>query len=167
MGDKWAPIVPAARVLVLAGLVRSIAATTGPIFHALGKPRIDTNWQIIRFLILLIFIYQFTLWWNILGTSIAVFISILVATVGLTAKTIVLIKCDVLSFVKAICLPLIKTILVAVPIFMFLSNAQSINWWHLVSFSGLYVVLYLFLIYLADRLLNYGLSKVIKEILSH
>jgi O-antigen/teichoic acid export membrane protein len=167
MGDKWAPMIPAVRVLVLAGLVRSIAATTGPIFHALGKPRIDTTWQVIRFLVLLILIYPLTLWLNILGTSIAVFISTLVATVGFTAETIALIKCEVSSFVRAICLPLIKTILAAVPIFILLSYAQSINLWQLVSFSGLYVALYLFLIYLTDHLLNYGISRVIKETLSH
>ena len=43
LGDKWTPMVPAAQVLVMAGLLRSIAATTGPIFHALGKPKIDSK----------------------------------------------------------------------------------------------------------------------------
>jgi O-antigen/teichoic acid export membrane protein len=167
LGDKWTPMVPAAQVLVMAGLLRSIAATTGPIFHALGKPKIDTNWQIIRFLVLLTLIYPLTLQWNILGTSIAVFISILAATIGFTAKTIKLIKFDVSSLVRPICLPLVKTTLAALPIFMFLRSASFVNWWYFVLLLGLYLALYLFLTYLADRFLNYGLSKIIKEILCY
>ena len=167
LGDKWTPMVPAAQVLVMAGLLRSIAATTGPIFNALGKPKIDTNWQIIRFLVLLTLIYPLTLQWNILGTSIAVFISILAATIGFTAKTIKLIKFDVSSLVRPICLPLVKTTLAALPIFMFLRNASFVNWWYFVLLLGLYLALYLFLTYLADRFLNYGLSKIIKEILCY
>ncbi len=42
LGEKWIPMVPVVQVLVLAGLIRSIAATTGPIFHGVGKPKINT-----------------------------------------------------------------------------------------------------------------------------
>ena len=56
MGEKWIPMVPSLQVLSLAALGRSIMATTSPIFHATGKPQIDTKLQMIRLFILSILI---------------------------------------------------------------------------------------------------------------
>ena len=79
--------VPAVQVLVLAGLIRSIAATTGPIFHGVGKPKINTMWQTIRLIVLLSLIYPLSLRWSITGTSLAVLISIFVATIGFSFES--------------------------------------------------------------------------------
>jgi len=57
LGEEWMLIVPAMQVLVFAGLVRSIAATTDSIFHAVGKPKIETRWQMIRLLAIATLIY--------------------------------------------------------------------------------------------------------------
>jgi len=105
LGDKWMPMVPAIQMLVLAGLVRSIAATTGPIFHGIGKPRIDTIWQVIRLIVLIALIYPFTMRWGILGASISVLFSILVSTLGFSFMVIKITKCELKNFGKMIVLP--------------------------------------------------------------
>ncbi|MBU0580183.1 MAG: polysaccharide biosynthesis C-terminal domain-containing protein, partial [Candidatus Margulisbacteria bacterium] len=92
------PIVPAMQVLVFAGLVRSIGST--PIFSSVGKPKIETKWQMVRLLVLIAFIYPFTVCWGILGTSLAVFLSSFVSTIGFNYMAIKLTRCEIKEFVK-------------------------------------------------------------------
>lgn len=166
LGNKWIPMVPAVRVLVLAGLVRSIAATTGPIFYATGKPRIDTIWQIVRLLVLSTFIYPLTLRLGLLGTSIAVFLSILVATIGFLVETIKIIKCDINKLAKIIILPLLKTSIVVLSVTVYQNYTIAINGLHLLLVAVLSLSYYLLLTYFAERTLNYGIYSLIKQMLA-
>ncbi|MFQ6084592.1 MAG: lipopolysaccharide biosynthesis protein, partial [Candidatus Aminicenantia bacterium] len=111
LGDKWMSMVPAMQVLVFAGLVRSIAATTGPIFYAVGRPRIETRWQIVRLLVLAVLIYPFTIKWGILGASFAVFLSTFVSTTGFSFMVIRITTCEIKNFGRMIILPLINGII--------------------------------------------------------
>jgi O-antigen/teichoic acid export membrane protein len=163
LGNKWIPMVPAVQVLVLAGLVRSIAATTGPIFHATGKPRIDTIWQIVRLLVLSAFIYPLTLRWGILGTATAVFFSIFVATVGFLVEATKIIDCDINELAKIIILPLLKTAIVVSSVIVYYSYTTIINGFHLLLISVLSLSYYLLLTYFAERTLNYGIYNLIKK----
>lgn len=163
LGNKWVPMVPAVQVLVLAGLVRSIAATTGPIFHATGKPKIDTMWQIVRLLVLSTFIYPLTLRLGILGTSIAVFLSIFSATIGFLVETVKIIKCDVKILAIVIILPLLKTSIVVVSVVIYQNYAISINGLHLLLIAVLSLSYYLLLTYFTERTLNYGIYSLIKQ----
>ena len=73
-------------MLVFAGLIRSIQATRGAIFHAIGKPTIDTRWQVVRLSILAFSIYPFTIRAGIIGTSIAVFLVFLLPILVVVLK---------------------------------------------------------------------------------
>jgi lipopolysaccharide exporter len=108
LGEKWMPMVPAMQVLTCAGLLRSLAATTGPLFYASGKPKVDTRWQMIRLMVMAIIIYPVTMKWGILGTSIAVFVGILISTVGFSTQAIRITAWDMTSFGKTILLPLLN-----------------------------------------------------------
>ena len=57
LGEKWLPAIPAVQVLALAGLLRSIAASSGYLFYALGKVKIDTMLQALRLTVLAFLIY--------------------------------------------------------------------------------------------------------------
>ena len=166
LGNKWIPMVPAVQVLVLAGLVRSIAATTGPIFYATDKPRIDTIWQIVRLLVLSTFIYPLTLRWGILGTSTAVFLSIFVATIGFLVEAIKIINCDINKLAKIIILPLLKTAIVVSSVVLYYNYTMVINGLHLLLLSVLSLSYYLLLTYFAERTLNYGIYNLIKKTLA-
>ncbi len=105
LGAKWMPMVPALQVLALAGLVRSIAATTGPIFHGVGKPRIDTIWQGVRFFVMAALIYPCVIRFDIMGASFAVLTGIFIATIGFCYETLKIIKCSFFDFCKHILVP--------------------------------------------------------------
>ena len=69
LGEPWVPIVYALQMLTLAGLVRSISATFGPVFQATGQPKIITKWQPIRLIVLLVLVCPLTLKFGIFGMA--------------------------------------------------------------------------------------------------
>jgi O-antigen/teichoic acid export membrane protein len=166
MGDKWIPIVPALKILVFAGLFRSLLATTGPILHAIGKPKVDTTWQMIRLLILFLSIYPLTLRWGISGTSTAVLLSISVATLGFIIKTISFIKIDIIRLSKILYLPFVNTIIISLIILFYLKNNSIVNWSHLLVVSFISLCLYLVLTFVSDFSFKYGMRNLIKEIIT-
>ena len=163
LGEKWMPMVPAMQVLVFAGLVRSIAATTGPIFHAVGKPKIDTIWQIVRLSVLATLIYPFTIKWGILGASIVVFLSIFVSNIGFCLKAIKITKCDTKNFVNTMSSSLIGSVL-AVLVVSGLRSMMDTGIWEFIIFTCMGVITYLIIIYLLDKLFfDYRVQIIIKE----
>ncbi len=102
LGEKWMPMVPAMQVLVIFGLVRSIGATTGPLLQGIGRPDIITKIQFIRLIITFILIYPLTVNWNIVGTSVAVTLSILTTDIGFIYPFIIIkiIRMRVNEFIK-------------------------------------------------------------------
>jgi len=151
LGDKWMPMVPAIQVLVLAGLLRSISATTGSVFQAVGKPEIVTKWQPVRLLVLAAVIYPFTLQWGILGTSLAVVSCNLISTIGFSVKVVRITQCDAGSFLKRIILPSINT-LAAISIIVILKNTiTTVRTLELILLSGISILIYLGATYISDK----------------
>ena len=162
LGEKWMPMVPAMQVLVFAGLVRSIAATTGPIFHAVGKPKIDTKWQIVRLFALAALIYPFTIKWGILGASIVVFLSIFVSNIGFCFKAIKITKCGTKDFANTMLSSLVGSA-IAVLVVSGLRSMMDTWIWEFIIFTCVGVLTYLIIIYLSDKFFNYGMQALIKE----
>jgi len=163
LGAKWMPMVPAMQVLVLAGLVRSIAATTGPIFHGIGKPRIDTMWQVIRLIVLIALIYPLTMRWGILGVSITVLFSILVSTIGFSFMVIKITKCEIKNFGKMIILPLLFSAIMIFVVITLKNSMQLIGGLGFFFLVGVGVISYFFVAFLFDSLLNYRIKEIIKR----
>ena len=166
MGNKWAPIIPTLKVLVFAGLFRSLLATTGPVLYAIGKPVVDTTWQMIRLLLLFLTIYPLSLRWGISGTSIAVLLSITVATLGFILKTISFIKIDIKRFCKIVWLPFVNTAITFLIILLYLRYNAIVNFSQFLLISFLSLCLYLALTYIADYSLKYGMRNLLKEIIT-
>ncbi len=166
LGEKWMPMVPAVQALVLAGSTRSIVATTGPIFYAVGKPKIETRWQIVRLLVLGALIYPLTIRWGILGTSIVVFLSTFVFASGLGFEVIKITKCGIKNFGKIIALPLIGGIVVIICIFALKMSINSDGIFGFLSLVGVGILLCLGITYLFDRHLGYKMVSLIKQNLS-
>ena len=164
LGEKWMPIVSAIQVLVFAGLVRSIAASTGPVFYAVGKPKVDTRWQIARLFVLAILIYPFTIIWGIVGASIAVFLSIFISNIGFTFEVIKITKCGIKSFANTMIFHFINGTVIVLIIFG-LKTIISIGVWNfvIVTFSG--ILAYLILTYISGKFFNYRIRALIKEII--
>jgi O-antigen/teichoic acid export membrane protein len=163
LGDKWMPMVPAMQVLVLAGLARSIAATPGKIFYAIGKPEIDTKLQIVRLSVLAALIYPFTIKWGILGTSIVVFFSIFVSNVGFSFMALKVTKCKIEEFGKMIIFPLISGIIMVLSILLLKTCVNIVASWWFLLFATVGVLTYFGTIYLLDKFLNYGMYRLVNS----
>lgn len=163
LGEKWMPMVPAMQVLVLAGLMRSIASTTVPIFYAAGKPRIETRWQIVRLSVLAAFIYPLSIKWGILGASIAVLLSIFISNIGFNFMVIKITKCGVKNFNKLIVLPLVNGIIIVLSIFILKTRINITGILGLLLLVCTGVLIYLGITYLFDKYLNYRMQSLIKE----
>jgi len=162
LGEKWMPMVPAMQVLALAGLSRSIAATSGFIFYGVGKPNVDTRLQVIRLFILALLIYPFTIKWGILGTSFVVFLSIFISSIGFSYYAVRITKCGIKDFIKIIGIPLINAALVTILILGSKSIISS-GIWKFIVFTGLGFSMYFLMTYLSDKLFNYRMQALIKE----
>jgi O-antigen/teichoic acid export membrane protein len=151
LGDKWMPMVPAIQILVLAGLVRSISATTGPMFQAVGKPEIITKWQPVRLFVLFALIYPFTIQWGILGTSLAVLLGNLISAIGFSVKVVKITKCKVGSFLKKIILPSINTLAVISIIVILKNTFTAVRTSELILLIGISMLIYLGATYISDK----------------
>jgi len=112
LGSKWMPMVPAMKVLVLCGVVRAIGATTGPVFQAVGRPRIITKLTTVKFAVLAVLIFPLTVKFGILGTSFALLGSSIVSNPLADYKVIKLTGCGARRFVKLVVMPFIAAIIV-------------------------------------------------------
>lgn len=164
LGEKWLPMVPAIQILALAGLIGSISATTRPIFHGIGKPKVDTTWQIIRLLVLIAVIYPLTIRWGISGAAIAVLISTFVSAIGFNIMAVRMTKCDFTSFGKMTMLPLMNAMVMIFIIMLVKRSFVCIDIWQFLLLIGVGFTTYIFITFLFEKLMNYGITKIIKEI---
>ena len=166
LGEKWTLMVLPMQILVLSGLIRSIAATTGSIFQAVGKPQIDTKLQIIRLLIIFILIFPFTIKWGIPGTSIVVFLSIFITTILLIIKVIEIIKCNRIEFFRAIFPSLINGIFITISVLIIKKYIEINNILIFLLLICISIFIYILLGYLINKHLNYKMKFFIfiKEI---
>jgi lipopolysaccharide exporter len=166
LGDKWMPMVPAMQILVFSGWVRSIQATTGPIFLAVNRPEIEPKWQTIRLFVLAVLIYTFSIHWGIMGTSIAVFSSTFVSTLGFVFLVLEITKCGICPFFKMVSLPLINALFTALILLILKNSIPSIEILHFTLLIGVGIIMYVCISHLFDKTLHYGMRKLIKESLA-
>ena len=164
LGEKWMPMVPATQVLVFAGLARSVAATTGPIFYAVAKPKIETRWQVVRLFVIAILIYPFTIKWGILGASIVVFLSIFISNIGFCFKAIKITECGIKNFSKTIVPPFINGIIMVMSIVVLKMSINTNGVLGFILLVAIGILISLTITYLFDRHFNYRMQLLIREI---
>jgi lipopolysaccharide exporter len=164
LGKKWMSMVPAMQVLVFAGLARSIAATTGPVFLAMGKPKIETQWQIVRLLILAASIWPLTIVWGIVGSSIAVLLSTLVSTFGFLLMALKITRSRTLQFAKTIAFPWIGGALLVISVLTVKAMSDTVGMQHFLLLATVGGLTYLSVIYLLDRFMNYRIWAIIRTL---
>jgi len=105
LGDKWKPIIPALKVLSVAGLARSASSTMGPVFLALGKPRVTTLGQILRLTVLGVSIVYLTVRLGIQGTSISVLLCGITSFSFFLTVLVITLRLPILRCLKAMLPP--------------------------------------------------------------
>ncbi len=163
LGKKWISMIPAVQALSVGSIALSTIYTTGTFFQGIGKPKIDTIWQTVRLFTLAIFIYPLTLRLNILGTSIAVVISVIVAMIGVSYSINKRLKPGIKRHCKMIILPMINTIFMMAIIFLLKKHIQLINIQELILLICVGFISYVFISLIYDKFFNYGILILIKE----
>jgi O-antigen/teichoic acid export membrane protein len=74
-GSAWTPAIDAMRLLAVFGLLRSLGATTGPLFQAVGRPDLGTKIQLGKLVVVGTLILPLTRTYGIEGTAVAVIAS--------------------------------------------------------------------------------------------
>lgn len=168
LGEKWLPMVPAMQVMIILGSWQSMTASMKPIFYALGKPKIVTKMQIIRLLILSILIYPFTEYWGILGTSMAVFLSVFISSSILIVNIIINIKCKIKEFVEITICPFISAIIMCLLLFK-LKDVEIIESSYIFFFVliGSGMLIYFGVLYFLDKYSGCKIKSLIKENIRH
>ena len=160
LGEKWMPMVPAMQTLAGYGMLRSIGATNGPIFQAIGRPDLSTKLQFLNLLMLAILIYPLTMKWGILGTSIAVTsYSVLKAPISFYI-VIKVIKCSFWEFFKKIWIPFFNTSMTIgclCFVRLIFPEQYGIPWFLLLCVGG--IILYLSFSLITDKYFGYGLIR--------
>ena len=114
----------------------------------------------------LISLRELSTYWGILGTSIAVLLSISLATVGFSYQVIKITNCGKLNFLKLVILPFLNTtIMLSILLFIKITI-------HTIVMSTFLILIiiacisYILISYLFDKSFNYGIHTIIKESLA-
>lgn len=166
LGDKWLNIIPLLQILVISSLIRELTGTAGALFDAQARPDINFKTALIRASILIITIYPLTLLWGIIGTAIAVLLSVCGCIPIWLWTTARLIKIKAKDYTKVFLPPMIATGAMSILIFIlktFLGPAKLISFLFLI-FLG--ILTFLVCILLTQKQMNYPVLKDIKLILT-
>ncbi len=161
--EKWMPVIVPVQILSVAGAVRSLAATVGPVLYSIGRPDIDTAWQFVRVITLALLLYPFSLGWGIAGVSAVVVISIGVSTVGFCVMLIRLTRIRAKEFLRLLMIPIMNSVFMAWMLYLLKKVFAGEGLWGflLLGFAG--IIIYFILIFLSDTFLNYGLVSMLKK----
>jgi len=119
LGDKWMPMVPVMQVLCIFGVTRSLNATTGPIFQAVGKPSILTKISLSQLTFLAAIIYPFAIKGELIGVSWAVTLTNFYCFIIAFQKTIKITKESKKNIISVIIPPALITISIMCLIHLF------------------------------------------------
>jgi lipopolysaccharide exporter len=162
LGEKWMPMVPAMQVLAVAGLVRSLAAVSGHVFYAVGKPGIDTRLQVVRCVILAVLIYPLTVRWGIVGSAFAVFANILVANMGFAYAGLRLLNARFSEYASSVGFPL-AGMAVGLLITSQIKEIFGIGIWPFILYTVVFLLSYCAIAYLSVKLFSYGIQTIIRD----
>ena len=87
LGAKWEPAIIPLQILAVAGFLRSLAATGGPVFAGTGNPHMDFWMNLGRVSVIAITIYPLTKLFGVAGTSFSVVLG-LAATLPVWTKSL-------------------------------------------------------------------------------
>lgn len=112
-GPKWLPMVHSLQVMCIFGMIRAIVAISGGLFQGAGKPHYLTYVSFVQLLIMAAVIYPLTVKYNILGTSIAVVVPMVMVQGWTIKKTADIIEDRVSNVLRIIALPLAGSLMMA------------------------------------------------------
>jgi len=134
LGEKWLPIIPAIRILVLGGLMRSMGASIGPIYQGIGRTKTMAKFMLFQLVIVSTIIYPLTKTYGIIGTAISVAFPGFLVNIIASAKIAYLLKIKSAQYYNILFFPLVGSILLAA-VLWFLKNFIFVSYFSLLYFT--------------------------------
>lgn len=163
--EKWLPIVPALRVLALAGVVRSIIAVGGNLFTAVGRPDIDFKMNAARVSVMAVAIYPLTALWGMVGTAMAVLLGLLVIFPVWVLASHRFVGLNLKEHIEVFFPPLAGAGLILATVLSFKLVVGRIYVTEFILAILASVLIYSAFVYALGKKYNYGVAKVIRTII--
>lgn len=162
LGEKWISITLVMRLLVFGSTIWAYAVLSGPLFQAIGKPKIETKLNLLRLAILVLLVYPFIIKWKILGAALAVFLSTSISGIGYILVAKKSLHFSFYEIGKSILIPVLNTIIMVLLIFLLktIFPIGLLSFFVLIIFG---ILIYLLLSYFSEKILKYSIFIVLKE----
>ena len=164
LGDKWMPMVPVLRILIISGMIKVPMDTCGALFNGMGRPDISFRLVLVRVITLAVIIYPLTMRWQITGTALAVVLAIYASVPIWLFETAKLIKAGLADYLRMLWPPLIGTVGMCLVLFgfgIFIDQSQPAGFLCSVL-TG--VVSFLGFMFLIQELADYAVLREIKSL---
>ena len=158
------PMIPALQVLAFKGLFRSLGSTRGPLFLAMGKPKMQWVFHCIRLAVLAAIIYPLTRMWGIVGTSLAtVLIAVLINPLGFHLACRYL-NCSTWAMLKPSLIPLLGALVMGATLWIVrFAILSKISHGLFFGLLGLGMLVYAGSVLLFDSMSQYAIMRIFKE----
>ena len=118
LGEKWMPMVPVLKLLVLAGLLRSFQATGGALFRGVGVPVWDFRMNVVSAAAIALTVWPLSARWGILGAAGSVTLGIGASMPVWLYKTREITGLDAIDYAEFPAIPLLSSLLMAAPVWL-------------------------------------------------
>jgi len=164
LGADWVPMIAVMQLLAVWGLIRSVRATVGPLFKAVGRPDYNTKLHAFKLLLIAIFIYPATASWGILGTAAVIVGSAMVENPIADYFALREINAEPVQFVRLIAYPALGSLIMALGVFLIRESIPSTTIWgfFLMVIAG--VVIYSIVIISLELRFGYDIRSILKVV---
>ena len=142
LGSKWKEAIVPLQLLAVAGFMRTLTATGGPVFAGTGNPQLDFWMNFWRVSIMALTIYPLTKFFGVAGTSLSVVLG-LFATVPVCTRVLPIVRINWKELLARCWPALVLAVLVPVGVYMIkllpYINIQMVLVWQTLAASTLCV----------------------------
>lgn len=117
LGENWLPMVPVMQVLSGAGLLRALAALTGPVYQGLGIPEWEVYENLFRLVTIVFSIWPLSEAFGATGAAASVLLAIGSSLIFGMYKMVDLIDVSLATFIRALLMPVFSSMGMAVVVF--------------------------------------------------
>ena len=162
LGEKWLPMVTSLQILALAGLVRSVVGTTGPLFYGVGRPEIEARWEFVRLAVLAVCLIPLTLKWQLAGASLAVLLSLCASLIGFAGNALKIMSCSTTEYIRYFFPPILSAVALSATAWGVLNLfGHGLAGMILAGLAGM--IVYVGLTLVLERKLEYRILSFVKD----
>ncbi len=142
-GQKWMPAVTSLQILCIFGCCRSVLATNGYLFNAIGKPYITFYIGSVRLILIMLLIYPLTKTYGLVGASLSVTLPILVQLVLSSIIMSRVLRFKLIMTIKTLVITLMQSLVMGSLVLVIKKSFADIDGFHLVFIIVVGIIIYM------------------------